>query len=67
MKIKYRCHFELYDCGAYVHVEVEHYDMSAFTEGFWINEEKQLAAWSIGKYWIPPSRILFIERVEEES
>jgi hypothetical protein len=32
-------------------------------QGFWVTPELKLCAESQGRYWIPPSRILYIENV----
>jgi len=34
-----------------------------FTEGFWLNEDMEYTWGSDARYWIPPGRILFIEKV----
>lgn len=31
-------------------------------EGFWVNAQMELAAFGDEKYWIPPSRIRYVER-----
>lgn len=37
---------------------------AAFKDGFWINEDLELCLPDAGKYWIPPSQILIIKRIE---
>jgi len=36
----------------------------AFTNGFWITNERKFTKGSDCKYWIPPSQILYIEKQE---
>ncbi len=36
----------------------------AYTQGFWITQELEFTKGSDCKYWIPPSRILFIEKIK---
>ena len=37
----------------------------AFRNGFWINEAGELVGWEDGRYWIPPSAILMLERYDD--
>lgn len=39
------------------------YDFKELSNGFWINEQHTLVREDRGKYWIPPSRIMVIERL----
>ncbi len=41
--------------------------LHAFTSGFWITEELKFTKGSDCKYWIPPSQILYIEKIRKES
>ena len=36
-----------------------------FKDGFWIDENGVLSNQTSGRYWIPPSRIYYIEKVEK--
>ena len=36
-----------------------------FKDGFWIDSEGRLSNQTSGKYWIPPSRIYYVEKVEK--
>ncbi len=36
----------------------------AFVGGFWITEEKKFTKGSDCKYWIPPSQILYVEKIK---
>ncbi len=38
--------------------------LHAFTSGFWINLDLKFTKGSDCKYWIPPSQILYIEKVK---
>jgi hypothetical protein len=33
------------------------------TDGFWINKEHKFTRGEDAKYWIPPSQILFVEKL----
>lgn len=39
------------------------WNLSELQQGFWVTPELVLCAESQGKYWIPPGRILHIEKV----
>ena len=43
------------------------WEFNDIKDGFWITHEHQLCAESQGTYWIPPSRIIMIERVGAEK
>ena len=36
---------------------------SAFTKGFWLNEDFQVTGWLSGSIWIPASQIIFIKKL----
>ena len=38
--------------------------ISHFKDGFWVNEDGNFTVDSDAMYWIPPSRILFVEKVK---
>ena len=38
--------------------------ISAFKDGFWINGYLQITTKDDNKYWIPPSMILYIEKIK---
>jgi hypothetical protein len=40
------------------------YDFEEINKGFWIDEQHQLVRENRGKYWIPPSQIEVIERLQ---
>jgi hypothetical protein len=42
----------------------EHDGVFAFKDGFWITEDLAFTKGHDAKYWIPPSRILYVEKVE---
>lgn len=40
------------------------YDFKELNNGFWIDQQHQLVREDRGVYWIPPSRIMVIERLQ---
>jgi hypothetical protein len=40
------------------------YEFKELSTGFWIDEQHQLVRENRGKYWIPPSQIEVIERLQ---
>jgi len=40
--------------------------LSEFSEGFWINPEYQLTKGGDAWYWIPPGRVLYVEKLDWE-
>lgn len=40
------------------------YGLEDAYDGFWVNEHLMLTKGSDAKYWIPPHRILFVEKFE---
>ena len=58
---KYRCFFEF---GQRV-MHVEDDEVAQFLAGFWITADFQYARWcgSQAKYFIPASRVLYIEKI----
>ncbi len=47
---------------------IVHYEegIYAFAGGFWIDEDLHFTKGSDCKYWIPPSQILYIEKVRKD-
>jgi hypothetical protein len=43
----------------------EHWSLDDLKNGFWITREHILCRESQGQYWIPPSRIVLIEKRNE--
>lgn len=41
--------------------------ISQFKDGFWINNKFEFTTDLGGKYWIPPSQILYIKKLEDEN
>ena len=39
--------------------------IGAFKDGFWINDALEYTKGSDCKYWVPPGRILVIQKLEE--
>lgn len=39
------------------------WNLEDLKQGFWVTPELALCTESQGKYWIPPSRILYIEKI----
>jgi hypothetical protein len=65
MKPEYRCHLR---DGKIVYDNPEisaHRGMHAFKEGFWVDRDWKLCSASDDKYWIPPSMILMIEKLDK--
>ncbi len=54
----YRCYFEWNGKSRWVESDN---GPSAFTGGFWINEDSALTTGMDAKYWIPPHRIKYVE------
>ena len=44
---------------------VEGVNIYDFKDGFWIDSEGRLSNQTSGKFWIPPSRIYYVEKVEK--
>ena len=63
---KYICH---YDNAGDEDALCEGNSIFDFKDGFWINNNGELTQRSDAKYWIPPSRIYFIEKqvLEDEK
>ena len=59
---KYICHYQLDRDGRGKCQGSNIYD---FKDGFWIDSEGRLSNQTSGKYWIPPARIYYIEKVEK--
>lgn len=41
----------------------EPWSMDDIKKGFWVSEERQLCRESQGRFWVPPSMIMLIERL----
>lgn len=67
----YKCVFEfgvIYKVPSRPHeVTYDQDGIHAFTNGFWINEELKFTKGSDNLYWIPPSQILYIEKIRREG
>jgi hypothetical protein len=66
---KYICHYQFTKNETKLCVN-EKYATSGifdFSEGFWVNEQFEFTKSSDAKYWIPPCRIYYIEKVEVEQ
>lgn len=46
-------------------LSIRGYSIIQLKDGFWINDEHEYTCHDDAKYWIPPSAILFIEKVVE--
>ncbi len=57
---KYRCFY--WFRGSLAQVDSSQ-GFCRFSDGFWINDTMQLSLVRNAKYWIPPSKIEYIERV----
>jgi hypothetical protein len=44
----------------------EQWTFEEIKDGFWLNADHQLCRRSQGHYWIPPSRIMWIEPLEKQ-
>lgn len=62
--INYVCYFNS-KYGAGITQSAEGID--AFCRGFWVTESMVYTKWSDAKYWIPPSQILYIEKIETDD
>jgi len=75
MSYTYRCYFEfkelkqgiIYSRSDIHRVSYSNDGIWAFTNGFWITHELKFTKGSDAKYWIPPSQILYIEKVKVEE
>jgi hypothetical protein len=56
----YVCHFTVKDQTKQVASDK---GISYFCEGFWVNDKFEIGEYSDIRYWIPASRIEFIEKV----
>ena len=62
--INYVCHFATkYGCG----ITQSEEGVDAFSRGFWITESLVYTKGSDAKYWIPPSQIMYIEKIETDD
>lgn len=61
MPTVYRCRFKLH--GEHRMVDSPN-GIQEFSHGFWVNEELQLCPQSQDKFWVPPSAITHITKVE---
>jgi len=65
MKNPYRCCFNFPEGDKYAplyYVRVE--SIHEIKDGFWINSKKKFTKKSDCRYWIPPSQIMFVEKLE---
>ncbi len=64
----YKCRFnfpeEYTRRGMFHEVSYDQDGLHAFTSGFWITEDLKFTKGSDCKFWIPPSQILYIEKVK---
>lgn len=44
-------------------LRIRGYSLGQLKDGFWINDEHEYTALNDAKFWLPPSAILFIEKV----
>ena len=62
----YKCVFKLKDQKMFTYAE----NAFILKDGFWLDENFQYdGGWLTGKYWVPPSQILYIEKetIEREE
>ena len=59
----YICIFKLKDMTLTVE---SNEGLGCFVDGFWINPDYELTRGHDAKYWIPPGRILHVEKQERE-
>ena len=62
--MKYVCHYQGV-INKFGDLTVEGNSIYDFKDGFWIDEAGKLSNQISGKYWIPPSRIYYTEKVEK--
>ncbi len=58
---KYRCVFEILKSSKLHHAEAESLDR--LKDGFWVDYKFEYTTGFDCAYWIPPSRILYIEKI----
>ncbi len=57
MTIQYACNFNFDETNHFVIGD----SIEDFKEGFWVDVDLQFTKGTNRKYWIPPSKIIFIE------
>ena len=62
-KTRYSCLFVFGVGIGKMHYFTDIPDIGVAVNGFWVNEAKEYTYSGDNKYWIPPSRILHVEKI----
>ena len=60
MRTDYKCVFAF---SSSTYIALSNGGIADFKDGFWINEKFEFTKGSDYKYWIPPSKIIYIQKL----